>query len=108
MSTEQSAANARLAQDIADQCTAAARAAGASSVIVMVGVPDGDEHSAWGCRSSGRTLEVRGLLDFGFGFQLQKLTFPIPPAPIVEIRQARPAKPVSFLQSQRWFGGKAP
>ena len=38
---------------------------GAESVIVMVGLPDRDTHSAYFVTTSGRCLQVRGLLETG-------------------------------------------
>lgn len=54
---------ATAAFELVEVLTRQAVAAGASSVIVMIGMPDGAEHSAYGFKSSGRCLELRGLLE---------------------------------------------
>ena len=52
------------AVQIAQDAVAFCKKRGAESAIVMVCLPDGELHHAYGAHWHGRTLTTRGLLDY--------------------------------------------
>ena len=96
---EQSRINADRVEAIAQTTAEFAKSQGASSVIVFVGVPDGELHNAWSGYRIGRTLELRGLLEFGYPWMLSLLKFPVLPTSVVKNNE-KPTKNKNWIMKQ--------